>query len=72
MRGTTVLEVFVSETGEVEHVVTVRGLPLGIDDANEASLRTWRFRPFELDGASTRVVGTVALSFACVETRGPS
>ncbi|MEP6769302.1 MAG: TonB family protein [Acidobacteriota bacterium] len=43
--GTVVLDVQISETGRVEDVQVLRGLPLGLSEAAAEAVRHWQYRP---------------------------
>ena len=68
IQGMVLLEVLVSESGEVEHVEVIKGLPMGLEQASVTSIRQWRFKPFRSEGVPTPAVGQVALSFRCIDT----
>ena len=61
--GTVILEITVSENGDVEHVVIVKPLPFGIDQAAQAAVAKWRFRPLERNGARVKMCGQVNMTF---------
>ena len=60
--GDVVVEVVVSETGEVTSAHVVSGHPLLRDAALQAA-RAWRFTPTLLSGTPVKVVGTITFAF---------
>ncbi len=62
VRGDVVVEVVVSETGEVTSANVVSGHPLLRDAALQAA-RAWHFTPTLLAGTPVKVVGTITFCF---------
>jgi TonB family protein len=63
LEGTVLLELTISERGEVVEVAVVQGLPLGLTEAAFAAAATWRFRPVELEGRPSRVTRIAPVVF---------
>jgi TonB family protein len=61
--GTVVVELRLSERGEVEGVCLVKGLPMGLDRMALLAARRWTFQPFEVEGKRVRAVGRLAFEF---------
>lgn len=61
--GTVVLRFTVDKTGHVSHVTIVKPAGLGLDDQAVKTVRTWRFRPGQLNGKPISVPLTVNCSF---------
>ena len=61
--GTVLVDITISETGEVEKAVVVKPLPFGIDQAAHDAVGKWRFEPVERDGTRVRACGRVRMSF---------
>jgi protein TonB len=62
IEGTVVVSYVVTETGDVAAVSAVRG-PAELRAACEAVVRTWRFKPAELDGKPVAVRRTARFPF---------
>jgi TonB family protein len=60
--GTVVLNVAVSERGEIQDVKVVRDVP-GFTAPALAAIKQWKFRPATLDGKPVAAVIPVAFSF---------
>jgi protein TonB len=60
--GTVVLEITISRQGDVMSTRTVSG-PAELRSAAVQAVRTWRFKPYLLDGNPTEVVTTLELPF---------
>ena len=60
--GTVVLEVIVSQTGEVEDIRTIRDIP-SLTDVAVVSVKQWHFKPASLKGEPVRSRTTVAVTF---------
>jgi TonB family protein len=63
LEGTVLLELTISEHGEVVEVRVVQGLPKGLTQAALHAAMTWRFRPVVREGRPVRVVQTVPVAF---------
>ena len=61
--GTVVLDVTISTTGEVEDLKVVSG-PAMLQEAAMDAVRTWRYRPYLLNGQPVEVQTTVNVIFA--------
>ncbi len=60
--GTVVLEVALDDQGAITDVRVVRGIP-SLTEPAERSVRQWKFKPAQLDGAPARSRIVVAFSF---------
>jgi TonB family protein len=63
VRGTVIVEVVVDQEGCVRNSKILKGLPLGIDTAVLATVRSWAFRPATLKGSPVAVYYTLLVSF---------
>jgi periplasmic protein TonB len=61
-RETVVLEATISKTGVIENLRAVSGLPMLIGAAEDA-VRTWRYRPYQLNGEAMAVETTINVVF---------
>lgn len=61
--GVVVLDVVVSEKGEVESVCVAKSLAPELDLEAARAVRQWRFRPTKLSGQPVKVTTSVSLSF---------
>jgi TonB family protein len=66
--GNVVLDVLISETGEVENVEVRRDVP-SLTDVAIRSVRTWTFQPAQANGQSVASRMTVAVSFNAERNR---
>jgi protein TonB len=62
MHGTVVLAATISRTGTIENLRVVSGPPMLAPAAQEA-VRTWRYRPYLLNGEAVEVETTVRVIF---------
>jgi TonB family protein len=62
MEGTVVLQITISKQGEVTSTRTVSG-PSELRSAAVQAVRTWRFKPYLLDGSPAEVITTLELPF---------
>jgi TonB family protein len=62
-RGTVVLNVIVGTDGNVHRIRLVRPLGLGLDEAAETRLKTWRFDPAMREGKPVAVEMNIEVSF---------
>jgi outer membrane biosynthesis protein TonB len=60
--GVVILEVRVAETGQINEIHTVRGVPALTDIARQ-TVATWRFTPATVDGKPVEGLTVVAISF---------
>jgi protein TonB len=61
--GTVIVEVVIDQEGCVRNSRILKGLPLGIDTAVLATVRSWVFRPATLKGSPVAVYYTLPISF---------
>ena len=64
--GTVVLQATISKTGSVENLHVVNG-PVMLRQSAQDAVRTWRFRPYLLDGEPVEVETTVNVTFALAQ-----
>lgn len=62
-QGTVVLEAIISKAGAIENLRVVSGPPMLRQAAFDA-VRTWRYRPYLLDGQPIEVEATVNVIFS--------
>lgn len=62
VEGIVIIEVIISETGEVTSAKILRSVPL-LDAAALDAVRKWRFEPARLNGDAIPVVMTVTVNF---------
>jgi len=62
MSGTVVLGATINKTGAIENLHVVRG-PAALVDAALNAARTWRYRPYELNGQPIEVQTTINIVF---------
>jgi protein TonB len=62
IEGIVILQITVSEKGNVEKVKVLRGSPL-LDDAAVAAVQQWKYAPTILDGQPVPVIATVTVNF---------
>jgi protein TonB len=60
--GTVVLQATISKTGTIENLRVVSGPPMLTQSALEA-VRTWRYKPYQLNGEPVEVETTVNVVF---------
>jgi protein TonB len=60
--GTVTLEAIISKTGTIENLHVIGG-PMMLRQAAEDAVRTWRYRPYLLDGQPVEVETTVNVIF---------
>ena len=70
VKGLVMLEVLVSEAGEVQNVKVLRGHPL-LNRAALEAVRQWRYSPTTLNGEPVSVVSNVAINFVRKGESGP-
>jgi protein TonB len=63
--GTVVIQATISRTGSVENLRVVSG-PTMLRQSAQDAVKTWRFRPYLLDGEPVEVETTVNVTFAPV------
>lgn len=70
VEGLVVVEVTVSETGDVQSARAVSGHPLLRDAAVQAA-RGWAFQPTKIQGYPVKVVGTITFAFSLTPPPAP-
>ena len=63
VQGTVVLQATISKTGTIENLRVLNG-PAMLQDAAMQAVRTWRYRPYLLDGEPVEVETTVNVIFS--------
>jgi protein TonB len=62
MQGTVVLAATISKNGTIENLRVTSG-PEGLQQAAVDAVRTWRYRPYLLDGQPVEVETTINVIF---------
>lgn len=62
IQGTVVLQATISKTGTIENLHVISGPPM-LAPAADAAVRTWRYRPYLLNGEPVEVETTVRVVF---------
>ena len=62
IEGTVVLSATISKSGTIENLHVISGPPM-LTSAAEQAVRTWRYRPYMLNGQSVEVETTVYVNF---------
>ena len=62
VQGTVVLEATISKTGAIQNLRILSGPPM-LAAAAEEAVRTWRYRPYQLNGNSVDVETTINVVF---------
>ena len=60
--GSVVLHAIISKTGTIQSLTVVSGSPMLQDSAMEA-VKTWRYKPYLLNGEPTEVDTTITVNF---------
>jgi protein TonB len=60
--GTVVLQATISKSGSIENLRVISGPPMLTQSAMEA-VRTWRYKPYQLNGEPVEVETTVNVVF---------
>jgi protein TonB len=63
VEGPVVVEIVISEEGDVTQAAALSGHPL-LRDAAVAAARGWKFRPALVDGKAVKVVATLTFNFS--------
>src|SRR5215831_7657186 len=63
LSGAVDIEIVISETGTVESAKPVSGNPVLTRSAVDA-LKKWKFKPFQHEGAATKVQTTLKITFS--------
>ena len=63
LSGAVDIEIVIGETGSVESAKPVSGNPVLTRSAVDA-LKRWKFKPFQHDGAATKVQTTLKITFS--------
>jgi TonB family protein len=67
IRGTVIVEVVIDREGCVRRPRVLKGLPLGLNEAALAAVRSWTFQPATMDGRPVAVHYVLAVSFPAKE-----
>lgn len=62
-QGTVVVNVIIGTDGTVRNIRIVRPLGLGLDEAAQSTIQTWRFRPATRDGKPVAVEMNIEVAF---------
>lgn len=60
--GSVVIDAVISKSGTIENLQVVSGPPL-LRDAALSAVRTWRYKPYILNGEPTQVQTTISVNF---------
>jgi TonB family protein len=74
VQGAVVVKTIIDEHGDIAAAQIVESLPLGLDEAALAAVKTWKFKPATLEGRPVKVSYTLTVNFAVKEgspTYGP-
>lgn len=67
IQGTVIVEVVIDKEGCVRRPRILKGLPLGLDGAALAAVRSWTFQPATMDGRPVAVYYVLTVSFPARE-----
>ena len=67
IRGTVIVEVVVSEMGDVIETQVVKPLPFGLDTAAVEAARRWKFLPYTFEGRGVKFAGSLYFRFLDVD-----
>lgn len=67
VQGTVILEVVIDSEGCVRNPRILKGLPLGLDAAAMAAVRSWLFKPARLNGRPVAVYYVIPIPFPAKE-----
>jgi len=62
VEGTVILKVFISESGDVESLCVIQG-PAMLQQAAVDAVKTWKYKPFLLNGEPVEVMTQVNVIF---------
>ena len=63
IQGSVILQVTLDAAGEVTDVKVLRGLPMGLTESAERTVRQWRYHPATLNGKPVSVYMTITVHF---------
>ncbi|MCP4549613.1 MAG: TonB family protein [bacterium] len=72
LQGTVIVQVVITETGEVEVIKELKGLPKGLSRSVTKAISAWRFEPALSDGKPIPVYFNVTVNFALNQGRSGS
>jgi TonB family protein len=61
--GIVILQILISDTGDVADVTVLKPLPYGLDKAAVDAVKQWKFAPATQDGAPVPVVFNITINF---------
>lgn len=67
LQGTVIVQVVIDREGCVRRPRILKGLPLGLDGAALAAVRSWTFQPATMDGRPVAVYYVLSVSFPARE-----
>ena len=67
VQGIVILEVVIDSEGCVRNPRVLKGLPLGLNEAAMAAVRSWLFKPARLNGRPVAVYYVIPVSFPAKE-----
>ncbi|MDH3746320.1 MAG: energy transducer TonB, partial [Acidobacteriota bacterium] len=63
IQGLVILQALITETGEVEEIEVLKGLPYGLEETAIEALKQWTFEPATLDGKPVSVYYNLTFNF---------
>lgn len=64
VQGVVILEAIIDESGDVEEVKVLKGLPLGLSETAVLAARDWKFEPATRDGVPVPVFYNLTVRFS--------
>jgi len=63
IEGNVVINVLISETGDVLEVVIIEGLPGGLNEETAKAVRQWKYKPAVKDGVNVKVWKQITITY---------
>ena len=63
IQGVVIVQAIIDENGDVTNVQVLKGLPMGLSEAAEASVKQWKFKPATLNGKPVAVYFNLTVNF---------
>ncbi len=67
IQGTVIVQAIIDEQGQVREVKTLKGLPLGLSEQAEKTIKRWRFEPASFQGNPVAVYYNLSVNFRLVD-----
>src|SRR4029077_5248684 len=61
--GVVIVEAIIDESGNVDNVKVIKGLPMGLSEEAVAAVRKWKFRPGTMNGEPVPVIFNLTVNF---------